>query len=130
MGFAFCRFHEETGCDETGSQEYHVHLEDLDVMINVPSMWEHYMTKHLVQPTKREKEVIMSADPEKATGRFIQTRGTENPEELMVLYVEKTESGYTHQIGTKPDTKFIEKLETILKKFEPYQTKGFKPGYR
>lgn len=72
----------------------------------------------------------MAADPEKATGTKIQTRGLEGPEHLMVLYVEKTEKGYTHQIGTKPDTEFIGKLETILKKFEPYQTKGFKPGYR
>lgn len=130
MGFAFCRFREETGCKETGSRHYNINLEDLNVAISVPSMWKHYMTEHLVQPTAREREVIMKADPEQATGERIQTRGLERPEYLMVLYVEKTEKGYTHEIGAKPDTEFIEKLEKIVKRFDPVQTKGSEPGYR
>ena len=69
-----CRFHEETGCSETGSQEYHVNLPDLDIMINVPSMWKHYMTNHLVQPTQREREIIMKADPEQAAGKLWDTK--------------------------------------------------------
>jgi len=130
MGFALCRFREETGCSKTDSQEYHVYLSDLDVMINVPSMWKHYMTEHFVQPTEREREVVMSADPTQATGQLIGTRSLQRPEEVMIMYVEKTNTGYTHQIGTQPDTQFIDKLETILNRIQPLQTKSIGPVYR
>ncbi len=130
MGFALCRFHEETGCSETGGQEYRVHLQDLNIMINVPSMWKHYMDEHLVQPTELERDVVMSADPTRATGQLIRTRSSQRSEEIKVMYVEKTDTGYTHQIGTKSDVPFINKLETILNKIQPLQTKGIGPVYR
>lgn len=133
MGFAICRFNADEGCRETGSQEWHIQLPDVGRAINVPSMWKHYMTEHLVQPTHEERGVIMSADPAQATGRLIQTRGLERPAELMVLYVERLgPNQYSHEIGTKPDTEFIEKLERILADVQPIQTKclDFRPGYR
>jgi len=119
MGFAYCRFREETDCSEMGSQHYNVHLSDLDVMINVPSMWKHYMTEHLIQPTQREREFVMAADPNQATGTLITTRSQERPKELRIMYVEKNETGYSHQIGTQPDIQFIDKLETILNGIQP-----------
>lgn len=132
MGFALCRLHDETGCSETGSQEYHIHLQDLNVKLNVPSMWKHYMTEHLVQPTQREREVVMGADPSRATGEFFGTRSFQKTEEIMLMYVERENGGYTHQIGAEPDMEFIEKLEDILANVEPLRTKGFnsEPGYR
>jgi hypothetical protein len=133
MGWANCRFRLDEGCQKTGSQEWYVILADLGMSINVPSMWKHYMVDHLVQPTAEERRVIMAADPAKATGEFIATRGAARPAELMVLYVERMGMNqYTHQIGTQPDTQFIEKLEQILEGIEPQQTKGLdsRPGYR
>ncbi len=130
MGWANCRFREDEGCKETGSQEWYVHLPDVNRVINVPSMWRHYMIDHLVQPTAEERKVIMAADPAKANGRFKMTRGAT---ELMVLYIERLgKNQYTHQIGIKPDNEFIGKLEAILMNVRPLQTKGFdfKPGYR
>jgi hypothetical protein len=91
------------------------------------------MTDHLVQPTTEERKVIMATDPEKATGQFIATRSAARSAELMVLYVERTgPNQYNHQIGTEPDTEFIGKLESILAKVQPLQTKGSdsRPGYR
>jgi len=133
MGFALCRFNEDEGCKETGSQEWYVTLPDVNRTINVPSMWKHYMVSHLVQPTAEEREVVMAADPTKATGEFIRTRGAVRPAELMVLYVErKGPNQYSHQVGTQPDTEFIEKLEGILANVQPSQTKSFhtRPGQR
>lgn len=124
MGFAYCRFREETGCDETGSREYHVHLTDKNLILNVPELWAHYMTDHLVQPLKREKEVVMSATPEHAQTVMIGTFSLRRPEEVKVLYVEKTPDGYTHKIGDSVDTEFMKKLEILLSKVEPLQTKG------
>ncbi|MAH07182.1 hypothetical protein CMI38_02950 [Candidatus Pacearchaeota archaeon] len=133
MGYAKCRFNEDKGCNETGSQEWYVHLADLGKTINVPSMWKHYMQDHLVQPMSEERRVIMATDSTQATGEHITTRGSARPAELMVLYVERTgPNQYTHQIGEKPDTEFIDKLESILENVQPLQTKGigFRPGYR
>lgn len=133
MGWANCRFQEDEGCNQTGSQEWHVNLQDVNRAINVPSMWNHYMTYHLVQPTAEERQVIMAADPAKATGKFITTRDAKRPERLMVLYVERLgKNQYTHQIGTTPDNEFIGKLEAILAGVRPLQTKAFdiNPGYR
>jgi hypothetical protein len=128
MGWANCRFKDETGCKETGSSHYHVTLEDIGVMLDVPCMWKHYMTEHLVQPTERERQAVMAANSDKASSKKIQTRG--RPEIIQVMYVEKTDRGYTHNIGTRPDTEFIEKLETLIgNKGEPLMTFG-KPGYR
>ena len=125
MGWANCRFQEDEGCNQTGSQEWRLYLPDVNRAINVPSMWKHYMTDHLVQPTAEERRVIMAADPSKATGKFITTRGAAEPELLMVLYVERLgKNHYTHQIGTTPDTEFIGKLEAILAGVRPLQTKG------
>jgi hypothetical protein len=130
MGWAVCRFNGEKGCEETGSKEWHVYLADLNKSINVPSMWKHYMIKHLVQPTAEEREIIMAADSLKAIGELIGTRSAARPEELMVLYVENTgKNKYTHEIGDKPDIEFINQLERILAKAKPWQTKGI-PGYR
>lgn len=134
MGWANCRFKEETGCNKTGSQEWHVNLLDQGIKINVPSMWKHYITSHLVQPTIQEREIIMSADPSKTEGSFITTRGMNSFPEIKILYVEKLEDGkYSHQVGTQVDTEFITKLEKILNAVEPLQTKSVcdsKPGYR
>jgi hypothetical protein len=133
MGFAICRFNKDEGCNETGSQEWHINLPDINTDINIPSMWKHYMINHLIQPTAEEKKVIMTADPAKAVGQFIGTRNLEDPKHLMVLYVERTnENQYSHQVGTKADTEFINKLEQILEQVKPLQTKGsdFRPGYR
>lgn len=133
MGFAMCRFNADEGCNKTGSQEWHVQLPDINLVINVPSMWKHYMTDHLVQPTAEERAAVMSADPAQATGKFITTIGAPRPARLMVLYVNRLgQNQYTHQIGTEPDTEFIGKLESILANVEPLQTKGlgFKSGYR
>jgi len=133
MGFAICRFNADERCSKTGSQEWYVQLPDVNRVINVPSMWKHYMVDHLVQPTPEERAVIMAADPAQATGEFITTRGAARPAELMVLYVERLgQNQYTHQIGTKPDTEFIGKLESILANVQPLQTKGLdsRPGYR
>ena len=126
MGYALCRFRDETGCYEKGSQEYNVLLPDLGIRINVPSMWKHYMTEHLVQPNENEREIVMAADPSKATGILAGTLSIskEIPEEVLIMYVEKTESGYTHQTGIKPDVEFINKLEAILSKVPPWRTKG------
>jgi len=133
MGFAICRFNADEGCARMGSQEWHVYLPDLNRRINVPSMWLHYMVDHLVQPTAEERAVILAADPAHATGQFISTRGAPQPPVLMVLYVERLgPSQYTHQIGTKPDTAFIGKLERVLANVQPLQTKSldFRLGYR
>lgn len=119
MGFALCRFRKETSCSEIGSREYHVNLLDLNVMINIPSMWKHYMTEHLVQPTERARGIVMAADLNQATGQLISTRSLQRPEEVRIMYVEKTDTGYTHQIGKQPDTQFIDKLEKILDKTQP-----------
>jgi len=131
MGWAVCRFNEEKGCEETGSKEWHVILPDLNVSINVPSMWKHYMINHLIQPTAEERKTIMAADPAKAKRECIMTRSSAAmPADLMVLYVEKTGKNiYTHEIGEKPDTEFINKLEKIIGNKTPWQTKGI-PGYR
>ncbi|MBR9704807.1 hypothetical protein GOV12_05320 [Candidatus Pacearchaeota archaeon] len=133
MGFVLCRFRQDEGCPETGSQEWHIYLPNVNKRINVPSMWKHYMLDHLVQPTDEERTVIMEADPSNASGMFISTRGAETPEELMVLYVQRTGVGqYTHEVGTEPDVEFIKKLESILEKVQPCGTKGLgnRPGYR
>jgi hypothetical protein len=133
MGFAFCRFREQTGCKELGSQEWHISLNESNVILNIPSMWKHYMQEHLVQPTNEEREIVLSANPKNVSGTFIGTRGLQSFREVKILYVEKLESGgYTHQIGTSPDTEFINKLEEIIQGIEPLQTKGIdsKPGYR
>jgi hypothetical protein len=129
MGFALCRFKDETGCQVTGSQEFHIRLEDLKVDLNVPTMWRHYMIEHLVQPNKDEMDTIMNADVNNTTGKFMQTRSMEQNRKLHVLYVEKTDSGYTHEIGEKVDKEFINKLDLILKPYQPIQAKGF-PGMR
>lgn len=124
VGFAFCRFKEETGCSETGSKEYHVFLSNANTFLNVPEMWKHYMTEHLVQPTKIEKDVIMNADPRYVKKAFWKNGPPQDMKEIQVLYVEKTSGGYTHSIGKRIDSEFIEKLEAILSKVEPLQTKG------
>jgi len=116
MGWANCRFQEETDCSETGSVDYHVNVGNLGVVLNVPSMWEHYATEHLVQPTAREREVVMDADPSTVSGRRRLTRSLHQQETVKILYVERTDSGYTHDVGTEPDTEFIDKLELILSK--------------
>lgn len=118
MGSALCRFSED-GCQETGSQHYYVNLPN--AKLNVPSLWKHYMTEHLIQPTDLEREVIMAANPDQATGRRVITKSVE---EIKILYVEKTDTGYTHQIGTEPDIQFIEQLEKILDGIEPRRTRG------
>ncbi|MBI2042810.1 hypothetical protein HYT25_00275 [Candidatus Pacearchaeota archaeon] len=120
MGFALCRFRERTGCNETGSKYYNLFLGNLHV--NVPEMWKHYMINHLVQPLSEEREIIMGADLNDVKGSVVGTRGITLPRQI--LYVEKTDEGYTHQIGTKPDQKFIDKLESILERIEPLQTKS------
>jgi hypothetical protein len=124
MGFAFCRFREETGCSETGSREYHAFLSNMNIFLDVPEMWKHYMTRHLVQPTKREKEVVMSADPNYVKRAFWENGPPKDMEKIQILYVEKASGGYTHPIGDKVDTEFAEKLEIILSKVKPNQTKG------
>jgi len=136
MGFALCRFKTKTGCQETGSREWHIQLADLKVGINLPSMWKHYMQVHKVQPTAREREIIMSADPKYATGQCFTTRGMNTYPEEKILYVEKLENGYTHQTSEIVDEEFIVKLESLLQGIEPWQTKGSslgldtRPGYR
>ncbi len=127
MGWGECRFKEETDCRERGSIDYRVTLPDIRVRIDVPVMWKHYMLQHFVQPTEREREIIMSADPSQASGRERLTRSL--MEEVRILYVEKTSRGYTHEVGTEPDTKFIEKLERILSCTKPRQTKNFGRHY-
>lgn len=124
MGFAVCRFNEETGCTETSSRHYLVFLDDRYLMLNVPEMWKHYIVDHLVQPLEREREVVMSANPEYARTMRVLTRSLQRPEEVKVLYVEKTPDGYTHEIGDRVDTEFMKKLEVLLSKVEPIQTKG------
>ena len=104
-----------------------VQFHDLGVGIDVPGMWKHYMTEHLVQPTERERYLIMAADVEHADGIHLYSLGTGTsgrPEYEQVLYVEKIGSGYSHTIGTEPDTEFISKLERILAHVNPTQTKG------
>ncbi len=113
MGIAFCRFKEETGCAEIASEHYLINLEDLEVRINVPAMWKHYMTEHLVQPTEKERETIMAANPDRTSGTLIGTRSASEPKEVKIMYVEKIDGSYSHEIGNKADTEFIEKLETI-----------------
>jgi hypothetical protein len=111
MGYALCRF---DGCTEKGSTHYLVRLTDLNKILNVPIMWKHYMTEHLVQPTELEREIVMAADPEKAISGMIVTGCMTS--EIKVMYVERTETGYTHELGDKPDTEFVDKLEMILSK--------------
>jgi hypothetical protein len=130
MGFAYCRFREETGCQEKGSREYHIFLKDLKVKINVPSMWKHYAVNHLVQPTKEERDIVMNADSAKAQGMELCTMGIPRPGEnfmgyksVLIMYVEKTPGGYTHEVGNAPDTAFISKLEKLLENMKPIQTK-------
>ena len=124
MGWAYCRFKEETGCSYTGSMHYIVHLPDLGILLNVPSMWKHYMIDHLVQPLPKEQEVVMRANPKIANGTIVHTLSSKLPEELHVLYVEKTSQGYTHHQSATPDTEFIEKLEKILERVQPLRTRG------
>jgi len=128
MGFAFCRFKQETGCSETGSTHYWVQLHDIGIGIDVPEMWKHYMTEHFVQPTKRERYIVMRADVDLTDGIEVGTLGKEppgkRPEFEQVLYVEKKGDTYSHRIGTEPDTEFIGKLERILAHVDATQTKG------
>jgi hypothetical protein len=122
MGFAFCRFKENTGCSVTGSTEYMVHLEDKNILLNVPEMWKHYLEDHLVQPLRSEREVVMSADPMYANACLIGTFGT--PREIPILYVEKTQGGYTHEVGRVVDAEFRDKLQTLVNSGKFFQTKG------
>ena len=128
MGFALCRFREETGCSKTGSQHYWVQLHNLGALIDVPELWKHYMTEHLVQPNERERFLIENADVDHSDGIHLYTLGRDapgkRPEFEQVLYVEKTATGYTHEIGTKPDTGFISKLERLIAHIDSTQTKG------
>jgi translation initiation factor 2B subunit (eIF-2B alpha/beta/delta family) len=87
-------------------------------------MWKHYVIDHFVQPTEEERTIIMTADPEKASVNVAYTFGKQ--EMKLILYVEKTDKGYTHRTGEKPDKEFIGKLEEILKKIEPEQTREIK----
>lgn len=119
MGFAFCRFREQTNCKELGSSHYIIHFLDLNVQINVPSMWKHYLKEHRVQPTEEERRVVMQANPEKANGQEFFTRSTNNFPEIKILYVEKTAEGYSHKIGEIVDEEFLNKLESILANTEP-----------
>lgn len=123
MGWADCRFKQDEGCTETGSEHYVVSLNDLGIIINVPIMWKHYAQEHLVQPTKKEREVVMNANPRDASGRLIATKSIEAPREMNILYVERLgRNRYTHKIGTTPDEEFIEKLETLLGRARTMQT--------
>jgi hypothetical protein len=124
MGFAYCRFREETGCYRTGSREWHVHLTDSNLILNVPELWSHYMIDHLVQPLKKEREIVMSANPENARTVNILTYYPQRLEQVNILYVEKIPDGYTHEVGNSVDSEFMEKLEVLLSKVEPLQTKG------
>ncbi|MFH0949535.1 MAG: hypothetical protein V1802_03535 [Candidatus Aenigmatarchaeota archaeon] len=119
-GFAICRFRYETGCNRIGSKEYHAWLKNFDAGINVPELWEHYMTDHLVQPTKLEREVIMKTNPDDVTDRIPPGRSYKK---FMIMYVERTKKGYSHKAGTEPDTEFIDKLKLILKNAKLLQTK-------
>ena len=128
MGWANCRFQQETDCQETGSGEYHLHLKDLSVVLNVPDLWKHYMTKHLVQPTEQERDFVMRANHAHVDCDHAYTCGTfgSRPREILVLYVEKKGNNYTHPIGTQPDTEFISKLEQLLAKGKRIQTRGIR----
>jgi len=129
MGFAICRFEQDKGCNAMGSQEWHIFFGDK--YINVPSMWKHYMTGHLIQPTEEERQTIMNADPSGARGKLIQTRGAQLLLQQKILYVERIgKDQYTHEVGESPDFEFIEKLENILAEIRPLQTKGTSQVYR
>lgn len=121
MGSALCRFNEKTGCNERGSHEYHAYLKDSGINITVPSMWKHYMVDHLVQPSSREREIIMGANPEMISGKLVAHRGISDIEKI--LYVERVGDSYTHSVGSKPDTEFIEKLDELILKIVPYYNK-------
>lgn len=123
MGRANCRFKQDEGCTETGSEHYEVFLSDLGIRINVPIMWKHYAQEHLVQPTEEERETVMKSNPKRASGKLVTTKSIDMPRELNILYVERLgRNRYTHEIGTTPDSEFIEKLETLLGKARTMQT--------
>ena len=121
MGFAFCRFKEKTGCSKTGSMEYDIHLEDQNVMLNVPEMWKHYLEDHLVQPLKSEREIVMSANPMYANSCLIGTFSI--LKEVPILYVEKTPNGYTHEVGSTIDKEFRDRLQLLVNSGKMFQTK-------
>jgi len=125
MGLAYCRFNSETRCNETCGTFYLIPLNDLHIVIDVPFMWKHYMIDHLVQPNEKEREIIMSADPEKASFNNVSPANLQHLDDeqfYKILYVEQTQTGYTHKAGTMPDIEFINKLETILSGFRPIIT--------
>lgn len=115
-GWANCRFREETGCRERGSTHKHIRLHDSNVLLYLPCMWEHYATKHLVQPTEEERRLVMATDSDNISCPSADEYPYEELKSgklrlVKMLCVERT---CNHPIGTKPDEKFIKKLEAIV----------------
>jgi hypothetical protein len=114
MGYAHCRFKDESGCTKTGSQHWQIFFKDLRQHAVVPELWKHYMLKHGVQANPEERELVLKADPKKAMVKHIQTRG-QNIGKHFILFVEKTgPKKYSHKTAQKADILFIKKLEAIL----------------
>ncbi len=116
MGWAECRFKDETGCKRTGSSHILLEVIDSGDKLNIPIMWEHYAIDHRVQPSENERSIVMNLSPDKVRGRIIQTRSiTGIPVEgVPILYVEKTENGYSHEIGEDVDWRFTQHLDSLL----------------
>ena len=133
MGYGDCRFKPENGCKRQGSSHYLITFKDKNIVLNVPSMWKHYMKDHLVQPTLEEFGYVMNANLEKVETFHASTIGESEFKlsigieklgvlEIPILYVERlaSESGYTHKIGDSPNAKFISKLEDMISRQPNY----------
>ena len=116
MGWADCRFKDEAGCKRNGSAHILLDILDSRDQLNIPIMWEHYTIDHKVQPNVNERSIIMNLSADKVRGRIIQTRSVSGGsiDGVPILYVEKTEKGYSHNVGEDVDWRFVEKLDSLL----------------
>lgn len=95
-------------------------MPDMGIYMMVPEMWEHYATNHLVLPTDQERELVMAADPDTAIGNMKNQFFSRERAGVPVLYVERIDGEYSHKIGNKPDTEFINKLERLVGGIAPW----------
>ena len=118
MGIGRCRFDE---CKAGTNTDYSVFLQDQNAELYICGLWEHYATQHNVLPSQRAREVVMLADPTKATKEITRWRGMQGPERMSLYFVERTNplsDTYNHQIGEFPDNEFVDKLRIIIERAE------------
>jgi hypothetical protein len=108
MGFGECRF----GCGEKTNIDYTIPLKHLNTGLQVCGLWQHYMEVHNVKPKKEIRDLIFGKPVDLA-----KLPKTPPLDYVKVLYVEKTDSGYDHEVGESPDWEFIHRLDDLIHKF-------------